>query len=83
MNAAIQAVKAANHYDADICLYEDIYKIKTIGGIKIMEKDSKVKQDTIVCRVCEEVIDTAHSSEGVKVLYGICQRCFGSENLKE
>ncbi|MGK9267003.1 GapA-binding peptide SR1P [Bacillus inaquosorum] len=48
-----------------------------------MEKDSKVKQDTIVCRVCEEVIDTAHSSEGVKVLYGICQRCFGSENLKE
>ncbi|MEC0496147.1 GapA-binding peptide SR1P [Bacillus glycinifermentans] len=45
-----------------------------------MEKESKVPQDTIVCRVCEEVIDTAHGSEGVKVLYGICQRCLGSEN---
>ncbi|MEC0685347.1 GapA-binding peptide SR1P [Bacillus haynesii] len=45
-----------------------------------MEKGSKVQQDTIVCRVCEKVIDTPHSPEGVRVLYGICQRCLEAEN---
>ncbi|MCY9000510.1 GapA-binding peptide SR1P [Bacillus spizizenii] len=48
-----------------------------------MEKELKVQQDTIVCQVCEEVIDTAHRSEGVKVLYGICQGCLESKNHRE
>ncbi|CAF1732746.1 hypothetical protein NRS6110_02428 [Bacillus subtilis] len=47
-----------------------------------MVQKSKVQQDTIVCQVCEKVIDTADSSEGVKVLYGICQRCLGSGDQK-
>ncbi|AXF33976.1 GapA-binding peptide SR1P [Bacillus subtilis] len=47
-----------------------------------MVQKSKVQQDTIVCQVCEKVIDTVYSSEGVKVLYGICQRCLGSEDQK-
>lgn len=45
-----------------------------------MVKELKGQQDTIVCQVCEDTIDTAHSPEGVKVLYGLCPRCLGSEN---
>lgn len=48
-----------------------------------MVKELKVKQDTAVCQVCEEVIDTSHSPEGVKVLYGMCPRCLVLENQKE
>ncbi|MGQ9009242.1 GapA-binding peptide SR1P [Bacillus stercoris] len=56
--------------------------MKMIGGNKTMVQKSRVQQDTIVCQVCEKVIDTAYSSEGVKVLYGICQRCLGSGDQK-
>ncbi|MCY9375614.1 GapA-binding peptide SR1P [Bacillus sp. T17B1] len=42
-----------------------------------------MQQDKIVCQVCEEVIDTVHRSEGVKVLYGICQRCLVSKNHRK
>ncbi len=44
-----------------------------------MEKKSNVPQNTIVCKECEEMIDTAHECEGVKVLYGICEKCLESK----
>ncbi|MBM7654491.1 GapA-binding peptide SR1P [Neobacillus cucumis] len=45
-------------------------------GQKLIEK-----QDTIICQVCEEVIDTVESTEGVKTWYGVCQNC--SKDKKE
>jgi hypothetical protein len=45
-------------------------------GEKLIEK-----QDTIICQMCEEVIDTVDSTEGVKTWYGICQNC--SQEKKE
>jgi hypothetical protein len=35
----------------------------------------KVKQEIIICQVCEEVIETADGHEGVKTRYGICPNC--------
>ena len=46
----------------------------------IVEK-LKVKQGTIICQVCEDVIDTVDSSEGVKTWYGVCKGC--SKGKKE
>ena len=40
-----------------------------------MMNDTKVKQGTIVCQVCEEIIEVIESTEGVKTLYGICTDC--------
>ncbi|MBU8652879.1 MULTISPECIES: GapA-binding peptide SR1P [Bacillaceae] len=45
-----------------------------------MGKETNVPQNTIVCRECGEIIDIAYGSEGVKVLYGICEGCRASEN---
>lgn len=40
-----------------------------------MVEDLKVMQGTIICQVCEEVIDTVESPDGVKTWYGICTAC--------
>jgi len=41
----------------------------------MMKEELKVKQGTIICQVCEEVIDTVESPDGVKTLFGICTDC--------
>ncbi|MBT2701304.1 GapA-binding peptide SR1P [Bacillus sp. ISL-40] len=46
-----------------------------------MVKELKVKQGTIICQVCLEVIDIVDSPEGVKTWYGKCTDC--SEDKKE
>ncbi|PLS04305.1 hypothetical protein CVD27_12035 [Neobacillus cucumis] len=40
-------------------------------GAKLEEK-----QGTIICQVCDKVIDIVDSTEGVKTWYGMCQDCF-------
>lgn len=34
-----------------------------------------VKQGTIICQNCGDVIDSVDSTEGVKTWYGICVDC--------
>ncbi|MFP3124768.1 GapA-binding peptide SR1P [Ectobacillus funiculus] len=46
-----------------------------LGGEKMMVENLKVKQGTIICQVCEDVIDTVDSPEGVKTWYGVCKSC--------
>jgi len=46
-----------------------------LGGEKKMAEQLKVKQGTIICQVCEDVIDTVDSPEGVKTWYGVCKGC--------
>ncbi|WP_342048345.1 GapA-binding peptide SR1P [Bacillus sp. OTU530] len=41
----------------------------------MMVEKLKVKQGTIICQVCEKVIDAVDSSEGVKTWYGVCTNC--------
>ncbi|WP_342048348.1 GapA-binding peptide SR1P [Bacillus sp. OTU530] len=41
----------------------------------MMVEKLKVKQGTIICQVCEKVIDVVDSSEGVKTWYGVCTDC--------
>lgn len=43
-------------------------------GQKLIEK-----QDTIICQVCEEVIDIVESTEGVKTWYGVSGLFQGEE----
>ncbi|QGQ45376.1 GapA-binding peptide SR1P [Metabacillus sediminilitoris] len=40
-----------------------------------MSVELNVKQNTILCQECGEVIDTIDSSEGVKTWFGICTNC--------
>jgi hypothetical protein len=47
----------------------------------MMDETQKLKQGTIVCQVCEKVIDIVDSTEGVKTWYGVCTDC--SEENKE
>ena len=47
----------------------------------MMVEKLKVKQGTIICQVCEDVIDTVDSPEGVKTWYGVCKGC--SKGKKE
>jgi hypothetical protein len=47
---------------------------KNYGG-KGMSAELNVKQNTILCQECGEVIDTIDSSEGVKTWFGICTNC--------
>jgi RNA polymerase-binding transcription factor DksA len=46
-----------------------------------MAENLKVKQGTIICQDCGDVIDSIDSSEGVKTWYGICADC--SKEMKE
>jgi hypothetical protein len=47
----------------------------------MMVKHSAVKQGTIICQKCEDVMDIVDSQEGVKTWYGICDDC--SKEKKE
>jgi hypothetical protein len=49
----------------------------------MMVEETKVKQGTIICQVCEEVIDIVDSQEGIKVWYGICKSCSKEMNENE
>lgn len=40
-----------------------------------------VKQGTIICQNCGDVIDSVDSTEGVKTWYGLCTNC--SKEKKE
>lgn len=40
-----------------------------------MVVELKVKQGTIICQKCGEVIDIVDSPEGVKTWYGMCTDC--------
>ncbi|MCM3584882.1 GapA-binding peptide SR1P [Mesobacillus maritimus] len=40
-----------------------------------MQQKMGAKQETIVCQVCDKVIETIDSCEGVKTLYGVCKDC--------
>ena len=46
-----------------------------------MNDEQKVKQGTIICQVCEEIIDIVDSPDGVKIWYGTCKDC--SKEKKE
>ncbi|MGF6947824.1 uncharacterized Zn finger protein (UPF0148 family) [Neobacillus sp. B4I6] len=47
----------------------------------MMVEQLKVKQGTVICQVCEKVIDIVESTEGVKTWYGKCPDC--SQEKKE
>lgn len=49
----------------------------------MMAEETKVKQGTIICQVCEEVIDIVDSQEGIKVWYGMCKSCSKEMNENE
>ncbi|MFC7395187.1 GapA-binding peptide SR1P [Scopulibacillus cellulosilyticus] len=59
-----------------------IVTIKKIWG-KMMGEELKVKQETIICQVCGEVIDIVNGPEGVKTLYGMCSDCFKNKALRK
>lgn len=40
-----------------------------------MVEQLTVKQGTIICQVCGDVMDEVESQEGVKTWYGICENC--------
>ncbi|MDF2903345.1 MAG: hypothetical protein K0S25_983 [Bacillus sp. (in: firmicutes)] len=39
-----------------------------------MDEQTTIKQGTIVCQVCGEIIESVDSSEGVKTWYGKCSK---------
>ncbi len=40
-----------------------------------MDQKMGAKQETIVCQVCDKVIEAVESHEGVNILYGVCKDC--------
>ena len=43
-----------------------------------MVEELQIKQGTIVCQVCEKVIETVDSPE-VKIWYGMCSDCLNEK----
>lgn len=46
-----------------------------VKGGEMMVEELQLKQGTIICQVCEKVIDIVESPEGVKLWYGMCTDC--------
>src|ERR671924_354216 len=55
--------------------YQTSFSKQKLGGEEMMIEKLQVKQGTIICQVCEDVIDTVDSPEGVKTWYGVCKGC--------
>ena len=60
---------------------KNVFIKEKLRGQTIMVEQLIVKQGTIICQVCGEVIDIVDSPEGVKTWYGKCKDC--SEGKKE
>jgi len=51
---------------------KNVFIKEKLRGQTIMVEQLIVKQGTIICQVCGEVIDIVDSPEGVKTWYGMC-----------